>query len=102
MKYLRSILTFFKKETVLSIAALLAFISAFFVHPSAEYLNYPDYRVLALLFCLMLVVAGLQSIGVFSYLGNLLLQKVHTTRQLAFLLTSLCFFSAMALIMLKT
>ena len=95
MKYLRSILTFFKKETVLSIAALLAFISAFFVHPSAEYLNYPDYRVLALLFCLMLVVAGLQSIGVFSYLGNLLLQKVHTTRQLAFLLTSLCFFSAM-------
>ena len=95
MKYLRSILTFFKKETVLSIAALLAFISTFFVHPSAEYLNYPDYRVLALLFCLMLVVAGLQSIGVFSYLGNLLLQKVHTTRQLAFLLTSLCFFSAM-------
>ena len=95
MKYLRSILSFFKKETVLSIAALLAFISAFFVHPSAEYLNYPDYRVLALLFCLMLVVAGLQSIGVFSYLGNLLLQKVHTTRQLAFLLTSLCFFSAM-------
>ena len=95
MKYLRSILTFFKKETVLSIAALLAFLSAFFVPPSAEYLSYPDYRVLALLFCLMLVVAGLQSIGVFSYLGNLLLQKVHTTRQLAFLLTALCFFSAM-------
>ena len=95
MKYLRSILTFFKKETVLSIAALLAFVSAFFVHPSAEYLSYPDYRVLALLFSLMLVVAGLQSIGVFGYLGNLLLQKVHTTRQLAFLLTALCFFSAM-------
>ena len=95
MKYLRSTLTFFKKETVLSIAALLAFLSAFLVHPSAEYLSYPDYRVLALLFCLMLVVAGLQSIGVFGYLGNLLLQKVHTTRQLAFLLTALCFFSAM-------
>ncbi|MCM1025526.1 MAG: SLC13 family permease [Roseburia sp.] len=95
MKYLRHIAAFFKKETVLCIAALLAALSAFFVPPSAEYLSYPDYRVLALLFCLMLVVAGLQSIGVFRFLGERLLVRVHTARQLALLLTMLCFFSAM-------
>lgn len=95
MKYLHSIYSFAKKETVLCIAGLLAALSAVIVPPSAEYLTYPDYRVLALLFCLMLVVAGLQSIGVFSWLGNLLLKKAASTRQLALLLTALCFFSSM-------
>lgn len=95
MKYLPSVYSFLKKETVLCIAGILAFLSAFFVPPSAEYLSYPDYRVLALLFSLMLVVAGLQSIGVFKYLGNLLLKKAASTRQLALLLTALCFFSSM-------
>lgn len=41
---------FFKKETVLCVAGILAFISAFFVHPSAAYIGYIDFRVLSLLF----------------------------------------------------
>ncbi len=45
------------------------------VHPDREYLEYLDYRVLALLFCLMLVIAGLQSIGLFRYLGLKLLKR---------------------------
>lgn len=45
----------------------LAAISAFFVHPDGAYLNYPDYHTLGLLFCLMCVMAGLQRLGVFSY-----------------------------------
>ena len=63
------IAAFLKKEAVLCIAAVLAFGSMFLVPPDAGYLNYPDYRVLALLFCLMLVIAGLQEIGLFRYLG---------------------------------
>ena len=92
---LKKIVDFFKKETVLCIAALLSVISAFFVPPSAEYLEYMDWRVLALLLGLMLVVAGLQSIGLFRYLGLKLLEKIRTTRQLCLLLVVLCFFSAM-------
>lgn len=38
---------FFKKETVLCVAGILAFISAFFVHPSAAYIGYIDFRVLS-------------------------------------------------------
>ena len=90
-----SIVTFFKKETVLCIAAVLAVISAFLVPPSKEYIDYIDFRVLALLFCLMLVVSGLQNIGVFDSLAQRLLKKVKNTRQLILLLTALCFLSAM-------
>lgn len=92
---MKKLITFFKKETVLCIAALLSVISAFFVPPSAEYLDYMDWRVLALLFGLMLVVKGLQSIGLFQYLGTKLLGSIKTTRQLCMLLTILCFFFAM-------
>lgn len=88
-------IAFFKKEAVFCIAALLAAGSSFIVPPNADYISYLDYRVLALLFCLMLVVAGLQGIGLFSYLGVRLLGGIKTTRQLCLLLISLCFFSAM-------
>lgn len=63
---LQSFICFFKNETVLCIAGLLALISAFFVTPSVAYLQYIDFRVLSLLFCLMLVVAGFQSIGLLA------------------------------------
>lgn len=94
-KAFSSIAAFFKKETVLCIAAVLAVISAFLVPPSKEYLDYIDFRVLALLFCLMLVVSGLQTIGVFDSLAQRLLKKVKTTHQLILLLTALCYLSAM-------
>lgn len=92
---MKSLLSFMKKEAVLCAAGLLAVISAFIVPPSVAYLKYIDYRVLALLFGLMLVVAGFQSIGFFRYLGNRLLAKASCTRHLCLLLVFLCFFSSM-------
>lgn len=88
-------MSFIKKEPVLSAAAVLAVLSMFFVAPSPEYLSYIDFRTLALLFSLMTVVAGLKEIGLFRYLGSSLLAGMHSTRQLAFTLTALCFFSSM-------
>lgn len=92
---MKSLLTFIKKEAVLCAAGLLAVISAFIVPPSVAYLKYIDYRVLALLFGLMLVVTGFQSIGFFRYLGDRLLAKASCTRHLCLLLVFLCFFSSM-------
>lgn len=86
---------FFKKETVLCVAAVLAALSVIFVPPDRTYLEYPDYRVLALLFCLMLVVAGLQSIGLFRYLGFRLLRGIRNTFQLNCLLVALPFAASM-------
>lgn len=88
---------FIKKETVLCISLLLAVISAFAVPPGRQYLTYPDYRTLALLFCLMAVVGGMQSIGVFTLLGQKLLSGTHGTRKLSFILVFLCFFSSMVI-----
>lgn len=86
---------FMKKETVLCIALLLAVISAFIVLPDKEYAGYIDFRVLALLFCLMSVVAGWQELGVFQNICELVTSKVHTMRGLLFSLIVLCFFSSM-------
>lgn len=86
---------FIKQEIVFTIAFLLAIVSCFFVHPSKEYLEYIDFHVLALLFCLMAVVNGFSSIGVFRQLGEALLQKLSGTRSLAWALILLCFFSSM-------
>lgn len=85
----------FQKETVCCIAFLLAVISMFFVVPSKNYISYIDFRVLALLFCLMAVVRGFSSIGVFTRLGTMLLTHVHSLRMLSALFIFLCFFFSM-------
>ncbi len=94
MKILKNLI---KNETVFCVSLLLAILSAFVVHPDAAYLTYPDYRTLALLFCLMIIVAGLQSLGVFSMLSQFLLKKVHGIRSLSLVMVLLCFFSSMVI-----
>lgn len=88
---------FLKSEAVLIISAILAVVSAFFVKPTAAYLEYIDFRTLALLLCLMLVMAGLNRMGIFSLLAQKLLSKTKSLRSLGLLLSMLCFFSAMVI-----
>lgn len=89
------VIAFIKKEAALCAALLLAVISSFFIKPSVNYITYLDYRVLVLLFCLMLVVAGFKNLGIFQLLGEKLCSLVHTTKGLTFVLVSLCFFASM-------
>lgn len=95
MKPIKKITAFIKSETVLSIAAVLAITSAFFVKPDAQYLSYIDFRTLSLLFCLMAVMAGLRKTGVFSMLAEKMLQRVRGVKSLVFILVMLCFFFSM-------
>lgn len=92
----RKIIHFVKQETVLCAALALAVLSMFFVRPDREYISYIDFRTLAILFCLMGVMSGLQKTGVFQWVAQALLGKVKTARQLAWILVLLCFFSSMA------
>ena len=89
------IIQFFKQETVLCAAFALAAVSIFFVHPDKEYLGYVDFRTLAILFCLMSVMAGLQKSGLFQYVAQALLSRVRKAWQLVLILVLLCFFSSM-------
>ena len=86
---------FFKQETVLCAAVALAAGSMLFVHPDMEYLGYIDFRTLAILFCLMGVMAGLQKSGAFQYVAQTLLSRVSKAWQLVLILVLLCFFSSM-------
>ena len=92
VKYLSE---FFKKETVLCIAALLAAISMFLVPPDSGYKEYIDYNVLGLLFSFMIVTAGLGELGVFDKISHVILKKAHNLRSLCLLMVALCFFSSM-------
>lgn len=92
---MKKIWTWCKAEAVLCIAMLLAFISALFVHPDKEYVSYIDFRTLALLFCLMAVMAGVQKAGLFRYIAEKLLERVKHIRGLVLILIMLCFFSSM-------
>ena len=92
---IRKIVNFAKKETVLFAAVLLAFGSMVCVPPDMQYLSYIDYRVLALLFCLISVMEGFKSTGFFAAVAGKLLEKVKTFRQLYLVLVFLCFFTSM-------
>ena len=92
---MRKLLEWCKREIVFTIALVLAIISAFFIHPDKEYIGYIDFRTLAILFCLMAVMAGLQKIGLFRFVAEMLLKKMTHIRGLIFILIMLCFFSSM-------
>ena len=65
--------------------------------PDILYLTYPDYRTIALLFCLMIIVAGFQSLGIFSMLGHFLITRAGSVRGLSVVMVLLCFFSSMVI-----
>ena len=92
---MRQIVSFVRRETVFCASAVLALASMAVIPPDREYLAYPDYRSLSLLFCLMIIVAGFRSLGVFELLGRSLLRRAGGTRSLSVVLVLLCFFSSM-------
>ena len=93
--HMKKAIDFMKKEAVLCVALLLALLSACIVPPDRGYASYIDVRTLAILFCLMSVMAGLQKIGVFGWIARRLLGKVKGSRGLVLVLLLLSFFSSM-------
>lgn len=92
---MKRMLTFFKKETVLCVSLILAVVSMFIVPPDKNYWGYIDFRTLAILFCLMSVMAGFQKVGVFGWIAKKLLSHVRSGCGLILTLVLLCFFSSM-------
>lgn len=86
---------FLKNETVLIISLVLAVLSSFAVRPDSEYAEYIDFRTLALLLSLMLVVAGAAKLGIFRWIAVRLVNTASDMRQLALILVMLCFVFSM-------
>lgn len=91
----QKIFVFIKNEMVLFVAAAFAAASMCIVPPTGSYLDYFDFSVLALLFCLMAVVNGLQDKGVLFQFAYALLSRIDNLRRLSEVLVFLCFFSSM-------
>lgn len=92
---LSNIKNFLKNEIVTVISFVLAVISVFIVPFDGQYMEYIDFRTLAILLSLMLVVAGFRKLGVFKSIGSWLLTKAKDARQLALVFVLLCYFFSM-------
>lgn len=84
-----------REEAVLTAAWLLALLSMLAVPPDRGYLDYVDLHTLGLLFALMAVMSGLSGLGLFHTMGEALLRRIRTTRQLEAVLIFLPFFTSM-------
>ena len=91
------LLKIIKNDTILFVSGILAVISCFIITPDKEYVSYINFKVLAILFSLMLVVAALIRIGTFDYLTSKLLGRIHSERYISLLLVILSFFMSMLL-----
>lgn len=94
---MQKIISFIKNNAVLVISGILAVISCFIVIPDGEYPGYINFRVLAILFSLMLIVAALGHIGTFDLLTSKLLARVRTYKGISLLMTLMAFFMSMFL-----
>ncbi len=93
----KKIINFIKTDTILFVSGVLAAVSCFFVHPDKQYLDYVNFRVLAVLFSLMLVVSALVRIGTFDYLTQRILRRIRSERYISLFLVLLSFFLSMLL-----
>ena len=89
---MKSIGSIIKENLVLFLAVAAALASMTAVPPSAAYAGYINMPVLAILFCLMVVIGGVRESGVFSAVLARLLLRLGTMRQLAAVLVFACFF----------
>lgn len=86
-----------KEDVVLTVSWVLAIASSIFVTPDKEYIGYIDWETLALLLALMIVMAGFKALGLFQWLGEMLLSRTKSSRSVSLTLVMACFFSAMAI-----
>ena len=86
---------FIKRETVFVISAIVAVITSFVVPVDAEYLDYIDYAVLIILFCLMASVAGFKKYGGFDIFSARLLINEKRKKHIPAIMVLMCFFFSM-------
>ena len=92
LKKQNSFVEFVKKEIVLIIAVVLALGSSLIAKPQISYI---DFKVLILLFNLMIVVAAFKDLNVLDSIAISLLKKCNTYKSVSFALVFITFVSSM-------
>ena len=92
-----AILGFVKKNTVLVIAAVLAFASCVIVKPDSQYLGYFDFKTLTCLFCTLAVICALKNIRFFTITAKKIVKYAGNVRSLSLALVYITFIGSMFL-----
>ncbi|MBR6209378.1 MAG: citrate transporter [Oscillospiraceae bacterium] len=90
-----ALVSFFRSQAIFCIALVLALGSMFVVPPSRAYVDYIDFRTLALLFCQMTVISGMVRLGLADRISAWLRRRFSTVRRVGAALVFLSFFSSM-------
>ncbi|MBR5307649.1 MAG: citrate transporter [Clostridia bacterium] len=89
------IYSFFRKNTVMTVAFLAAVITSFIVTPDKEYLGYFDLKTLACLFSVLAVVCALRNIKFFTILARKIVKCFGTVRMTLLALIYITFIGSM-------
>lgn len=92
-----SLIKFFKKQFVLTIAIVAMLTTCIFVPVNASYLEYFNWRTLATLFCTLAVVSAFSHIHVFEILSKNIVLRLHNLRNATLGLVFITFFGSMLL-----
>lgn len=87
--------SFVKKNIVMFIALLAAAVTAVFVPPDRQYLQYFDYKTLTCLFCTLAVVCALKNIRFFYMLAHKVVELFKNARMSVLALTYITFIGSM-------
>jgi len=79
----------------MTVAWILAIVSALLVRPDAKYIDYIDFRSLGILWGLMIIIQGFKKNNLFDMLANKLISKFSKAWQLMAILVFICFLLSM-------
>jgi len=92
---MRRLMAYFWKDKVFIIAFIFAVISCFFIKPSLAYFDYINYKVLIIMFTLMIAVAGLYEANVFSFIAIKLVSRFYSIKWIGLVIVIATFFLGM-------
>lgn len=82
-------------DPILKISAILMLISFFWTSPKNNILDAVDWKVIGILFCLMLVIENLKEANLFDRASEFILNRLNDSRSLGIMLVLCCFVSSM-------
>ena len=86
---------FIKRNAVLCIAILAAFITSYYVKPDIKYISYFDFKTLTCLFCVLAVVCALKNINFFYMIAQNIVVYFKNARLCVLALVYITFIGSM-------
>ena len=93
--FVYELITFLKKNTVMSMAMCAAFVTSLIVPVDAQYIGYFDFKTLSCLFCVLAVVCALKEVRFFYLLAAKIVQCFKNARMSVLALVYITFVGSM-------